>query len=81
MLAEEIAKNPPGTRLMPEGERQKTLEDLNLAKKETNMIIEKLPIVAKSMRMEKHKSELEQKLVRLDRAIETFSKEKVYVAI
>jgi len=31
------------------------------------------------MKMTKHKGELEAKLVRLDRAIETFSKEKVYV--
>lgn len=33
------------------------------------------------MRMEKHKTELEQKLARLDKAIDTFSKEKVYVQI
>jgi len=76
-----MAKLPPGTRQMPEDERQATLIDLNLAKKETNGLIEKLPVVAHSMRMEKHKKELEEKLVRLERAIETFSKEKVYVAL
>lgn len=36
LLAEENAKLPPGTRLMPEDERQATLIDLNLAKKATN---------------------------------------------
>ena len=79
--AEEQAKLPPGTRLMPEDERQQTLEDLRLAKEETNRLLEKLPVVAHSIRMEKHKSELEAKLVRLERAVETFSKEKVYVAL
>lgn len=45
--------------MMPEDERQSTLLDLNLAKKETICLIEKLPVVAHSMRMEKHKTELE----------------------
>jgi len=31
--------------------------------------------------MTKHKKELEEKLARLDRALETFSKTKVYVAL
>lgn len=31
--------------------------------------------------MEKHKKELEEKLARLEKAIETFSKKQVYVAI
>lgn len=72
---------PPGTRLMGEAERQDTLNDLELAKTETIAMLEKLPVVAHSMRMEKHKAELEAKLQRLERGIETFSKEKVYVAI
>ena len=50
-----MAKLPPGTRLMPEDERQQTLEDLRLSKEETQKAIEKLPVVAHSMRMEKHK--------------------------
>ena len=54
-----MALLPPGTRQMPEDERQSTLVDLNLAKRETNALIEKLPVVAHSMRMEKHKAELE----------------------
>ena len=66
---------------MPEDERLSTLEDLRLAKDETNRALEKLPVVAHSIRMTKHKGELEEKLARLDRALETFSKTKVYVAL
>jgi hypothetical protein len=55
------------------------LNDLASAKAETNKALEKLPVVAHSMRMDKHKKELEEKLVRLGRAIDTFSKDKVYV--
>ena len=77
----EMAKHPPGTRLMPEDERLHTLNDLKEAKELTNKELEKLPVVAHSGKMERHKKELEDKLGRLDRAIETFSKKTVYVAI
>jgi len=40
---------------------------------------ERLPVVAHSLKMERYKRELEEKMGRLDRAIETFSKPKVYV--
>ena len=76
---DEMAKLPPGTRMMPEAERLSTLDDLAMAKAETNKALERLPIVAHSMRGEKHKKDLEEKLMRLDRAIDTFSKDKVYV--
>ena len=78
---EEMAKHPPGTRLMPEDERQETLKDLREAKALTNEQLEKLPVVAHSGKMERHKTELVEKLARLDRAIETFSKPTVYVAM
>jgi hypothetical protein len=41
---EEDAKLPPGTRLMGEEERLKTLEDLNLTKKEVNNMLERMPL-------------------------------------
>jgi hypothetical protein len=50
------------------------------AKAETNRALEKLPVVAHSTKMERHRKELEDKMTRLDRAIETFSKKTVYVA-
>lgn len=75
----ENSKIPAGTRLMPEDERQDTLADLRLALKSTNDQLETLPIAIKSKRMDDHKKDLEQKLTRLEKAVETFSKEKVYV--
>jgi hypothetical protein len=66
---------------MLEDERKATLEDLISAKKITNDQLERLPIANKSMKMISHKRELEEKLTRLEKAIETFSKPKVYVQI
>ena len=66
---------------MPEDERQATLKDLREALEETSRQLSKLPVVAHSGKMERHKTELENKLTRLEKAIETFSKPTVYVAI
>ena len=76
-----MLSHPPGTRLMPEEERQQTLEDLREAKARTNVELEKLPVVAHSGKMERNKRMLEEKIARLDRGIETFSKPTVYVAM
>ena len=78
-IQEENAKLPPGTRLMPEQERLDTLTDLIAAKKVTNDQLEKLPIQIKTLKVVAHKRELEEKMMRLERAIETFSKPKVYI--
>ena len=67
--------------LRPEDERQATLKDLQEAKAETANQLERLPITNHSAKFERHKKELEEKLQRLERAIETFSKPKVYVAM
>lgn len=72
---------PPGTRLMGEEERQATLADLEQAKRATNDQLERLPISMKSMRAQAQRKELEEKMTRLERAIETFSKKKVYVQV
>ena len=72
---------PPGTRLMGEEERQATLADLEQAKRATNDQLERLPISMKSMRAQSQRKELEEKMTRLERAIETFSKKKVYVQV
>ena len=81
LIDEENAKLPAGTRLMPDEERVQTLNELKFAVKQTNTELEKLPIVAKSLRMAQHKRDLEEKLTKLERAIETFSKNKVYIQI
>lgn len=80
MIEEEKAKHPPGTRLMPEEERIETLKDLKESKKEINSAIEKLPVMSRTIAGEKLRRELEDKLVRIERAIETFEKKIVYVA-
>jgi len=80
MIEEEKAKHPPGTRLMPEQERLDTLKDLKESRKEINIAIEKLPVVSRTLAGERNKKDLEDKLVRVDRAIETFEKKTVYVA-
>jgi hypothetical protein len=66
---------------MQEDERRATLEDLISAQKVTNDQLERLPITNKSMKMASHKRELEEKMSRLEKAIQTFSKPKVYVQI
>jgi len=76
-----MSKHPPGTRLMPEDERQETLVDLREAQATTKEAYERLPVVAHSTKMSRHKVELEEKLGRLEKAIETFSKQAVYVAM
>jgi hypothetical protein len=54
MVEEERLKHPPGTRLMPEEERLETLKDLNESRKEINNALERLPVVIKTMMMQKH---------------------------
>lgn len=80
-LQEEESKIPPGTRLMGEEERLKTLEDLQATKREINNALEKLPLANQSLALQKRKKEMEEKLMRIDKAIETFSKKIVYVAL
>ena len=77
----EMSKHPPGTRLMPEEERQETLRDLKEAQAATKAKYESLPVVAHSGKMERHKVELEEKMLRLEKAVATFSKPTVYVAM
>ena len=80
MIEEEKAKHPPGTRLMPDEERLETLKDLKDSKKEINTALEKMPVVSRTIAGERQRRDLEEKLVRIDRAIETFEKKTVYVA-
>lgn len=72
MLEEEKAKIPPGTRLMPEQERLDTLKDLMESKRELNTALEKLPVVSKTIAMQRHRKDLEDKLTRIENAVETF---------
>lgn len=80
LAEEEQAKVPPGTRLMPEEERLETLHDLTESRRDVNTALEKLPVVSRTIAVERHRKDLEEKLVRIDRAIETFKRQHVYVA-
>jgi len=78
---EEEAKIPAGTRLMSEDERVSTLQDLQVTKKELTNMLERMPITNRTQAAERRKKELEEKLMRIERAIETFSKKVVYIAL
>ncbi len=66
---------------MGEEERLQTLADLHQTKKEINTMLEKMPIANRTQAVERRKKELEEKLMRIERAIETFSKKTVYIAL
>jgi hypothetical protein len=78
---EEESKIPAGTRLMSEEERLSTLQDLQVTKKELTNMLERMPITNRTQAAERRKKELEEKLMRIERAIETFSKKVVYIAL
>ena len=80
MVDQERAKIPEGTRLMPEEERLETLRELEQSKKDLNKALEKLPVVLRTIAMERHKKDLEDKIDRVEKAIVTFNKSRVYVA-
>jgi DNA polymerase I-like protein with 3'-5' exonuclease and polymerase domains len=66
---------------MAEEERLQTLSDLERSRLDTVALLEKLPIQIKTQKVQKFKLELETKLQRLEKAIVTFSKPKVYVQL
>ena len=72
MAEEEKARYPPGMRLMPEEERLETLHDLLDSKKEVNTALERMPVVLKTIKAERHKKDLENKMIKIDKAIITF---------
>lgn len=63
---------PPGTRVLPEAERIKTLEQLIDSRKELNKIYQSLPISLRTESLKNQKIQLEQKLEELDKSIATF---------
>ena len=65
---------------MSDQERLQTLSDLKESKKEINTALEKLPVVSRTKATEKYKKGLEEKYIKVERAIETFSKKKVFVS-
>ncbi len=72
---------PEGTRLLSEEERVETLKNLKATRTELERALEKLPISLKTVALHKKKEELEKKMDELGRAIESFSKPKVFIAL
>ena len=66
-------------KLLSEQERVSTLEHLKLTKEEIETILDKLPISMKTMALQNKKTELERKLVDIEKAISTFSRKEVYI--
>jgi DNA-binding transcriptional MerR regulator len=66
---------------MAEDERLRTLEDLEISKKEITNMLERLPVGNRTLALDKRRRELEERLMRIERAIETFSKKTVYIAL
>ena len=75
----EEMKYPKGTRLLSEDERLKTLNSLINSQQELNLILQKMPITNRSVGIQKKKEELIKKLDEIDKAIEMFSKKRVFV--
>lgn len=77
----EEEKYPKGTRLLSEEERFLTLKKLKESKKELENLLEKLPITLNSLSSRKKQQKLIKELDEIEQAIETFSKNKVFVKI
>lgn len=50
-------------------------------KKDLINMLERMPIANRTQAAERRKKELEEKLMRIERAIETFSKKVVFIAL
>jgi len=80
-ILEEEATYPPGTRLIPEEERVKTLNMLIKTKQGLENILEKMPITKRAKSIQDKKEDLERKLTQIEKEIEKFSKKRVFVEI
>ena len=79
MEAKEALKRPPGTKVLPEEQRISTLESLHSNKKEISKMLNQMPISMRTESLRKQKTELEHKLIEIDKGIEMFSRRIVYV--
>mmetsp|Transcript_21755 Transcript_21755/g.56478 ORF Transcript_21755/g.56478 Transcript_21755/m.56478 type:complete len:313 (-) Transcript_21755:262-1200(-) len=70
---------PPGTRLLPEHERQDTLRILRESKKKAEDELRKMPLVVETFTLKEKKRQLENKLKEIEDAEKLFSQPKVYV--
>lgn len=78
---EEKKNYPKGTRLLSDEERMFTLKKLQESKKELENLVTKLPIILDSIGAKNRQQKLYKELDEIDHAINTFSKNKVFVKI
>ena len=62
MEAKAARNRPAGTKIMPEADRIKTLENLKKNKNEINSVLLRLPISLRTMSLKQQKVDLENKL-------------------
>ena len=79
-----LDKIPYGHRLVPEHERLETLKNLESAEDEIVMTLERLPIgnhvIKRTASLETQRINMEQKLLKVKNAIQTFKRPPVYLA-
>lgn len=75
----EEMKYPKGTRLLSEEERVETLNSLIKAQQEMTTLLEKMPITNRTLSIQRRKEEFMKKLTEIDKAIDMFSKKRVFV--
>lgn len=75
----EELKYPKGTRLLSEEERVETLNSLIKTQQEITQLLEKMPITNRTLSIQRRKEEFIKKLTEIDKAIDMFSKKRVFV--
>ena len=75
----EEMKYPKGTRLLSEEERVKILNALIRSQQQMSNLLEKMPVTYRAPNIQKTKDDLVKKLIEVDKAIEKFSKKRVFV--
>ena len=78
---EEASKYPKGTKLLTEEERLNTLNGLIRNKKDLTNQLEKMPITTRTNAVRIRKEELIKKLEEIEKAIDMFSREQVFIKI
>ena len=77
----EAEKIPKGTKLLSEEERTNTLNSLINNKKELINQLEKMPITKRTLATQNKKDEIYKQLEEIEKGIEMFSKNQVYIKI
>jgi len=72
---------PPGMRLMPNDERESTLNTLFISKEQALKQLRNLPFIIETPSQKRRQAEAEENLLEIEKAIATFSRPKVYVAL